>query len=96
MQRALFDKLTLRGDSGALTFGHATAARLTSWTIYRYGPQQWKLIATFGFVDKGLITRRPLLFSGKRQGLKGLWCFPLIDLQIGDTQMRAQLGPPEH
>jgi hypothetical protein len=87
--------LTLRGDRGALVHGYLTAAGITGWTIYRQGPHRWKLIATFGFIDKGLIAKRPLLFSGKREGLKGFWCFPLINLQIGDRQMQAQLGPPE-
>jgi hypothetical protein len=97
---ALFHALTLRGESGTLVHGYLTAARITHWTVYHHRPDgkheaRWTLRAQFGFIDRGLITKRPLLFSAKRQGLKGFWCFPLRELQIGDTQMQALLGPPE-
>lgn len=98
--RPVFESVTLRGDTGALVHGYMTAAAITGWTIYHHRPDRthdarWTLRATFGLIDRGLIRKRPLLFSGKRQGLQGYWCFPLIDLQIGDTQMQARLGPPE-
>jgi hypothetical protein len=97
---SLFESLTIRGDRGTLVHGYLTAAAITGWTVYHHRPDRrhdarWTLHATFGFIDKGLIAKRPLLFSGKREGLKGFWCFPLLDLQIGEKQMQARLGPPE-
>lgn len=96
----MFKAITLRGDSGAILHGYLTAADVRGWTVYHHQPDRrhdarWTLRAAFRFVDRGLITKRPLLFSAKRQGLPGLWCFPLIDIQIGDGQMQARLGPPE-
>jgi len=96
----VFKAITLRGDSGTLVHGYLDAAVLRGWTIYHHQPDRrhdarWTLRASFRFVDRGLITKRPLLFSAKRQGLAGFWCFPLIDIQIGADQMQAQLGPPE-
>lgn len=96
----MFKTITLRGDSGAIVHGYLTAANLTGWTVSHHQPDRrhdarWVLRASFRFVDRGLITKRPLLFSAKRQGLAGFWCFPLIDVQVGNGQMQAHLGPPE-
>lgn len=98
--RPLFEAVTLRGDQGTLVHGYLTAAQITGWTIYHHRPDRthdarWTLHATFGFVDRGLITKRPMLFSARRQGLKGFWCFPLINLQVGEGRLQALLGPPE-
>ena len=98
----MFERLYLRGTAGAILFGYKDAAVLRGWTVYHHRPDakhddRWTLVATFARVDKYLLRQRPLVFSAKRDGLQGLWCFPLHDssVQIGDTQLTATLGPPE-
>jgi|SRR5580765_1148769 len=98
----MLQNVRLRGDVGSITYGYHEAAVLRSWTIIRREPDHyhdgsWLLSATFTRVNKFMLRQRPLLFSAKRDGLKGLWCWPLdsASIQIGDTRMIATLGPPE-
>jgi hypothetical protein len=99
----MLNNLRLRGTTGAITYGYHDAAILRDWTIVRKcapdGTQRgpWQLRATFARVDKFILRQRPLLFSGKREGLRGLWCWPLDtpSIQIGDSTLIATLGPPE-
>lgn len=98
----MFNRVRLRGDTGAILWGYREAAALKAWTIFYHRPDlrhdgRWTLTATFARVDKGHIRRRPLLFTAARAGLKGLWCWSLKpdSIQIGETQMQAILGPPE-
>jgi hypothetical protein len=100
----VFRNLSLRGNTGAILYGYAQAAVLQRWSITRKAadphkrqPAHWVLYATFARVDKFNLRQRPLLFSAAREGLKGLWCWPLIEesIQISDTTLLAHLGPPE-
>jgi hypothetical protein len=98
--------VAIRGSTGAILWGAnwnvREAATIRQWIIVHHKPDQthdgrWRLSATFARADKFRLRQRPLLFTGKREGLKGLWCFPLVTetIQIGDTQLVATLGPPE-
>jgi hypothetical protein len=94
----VFRSLAFRGRGGSLTWGYRTAADLTSWavnleTTAAGGDGVWKLTATLGRVDKFQIRQRPLLFTAPRIG--GRWCWPVLDLQVGESAILAKLGPPE-
>jgi hypothetical protein len=98
----MLQNIRLRGTTGTITYGYQEAALLRSWSIIRHQPDgkhdgSWKLLATFERVNKFCLRQRPLLFSAKREGLTGLWCWPLdtASIQVGDTTMIATLGPPE-
>jgi len=98
----MLQNLRLRGTTGTITYGYRDAAVLRDWTIVRHEPDahhagSWRLRATFARVDKFALRQRPLLFSAKREGLKGLWCWPLdsASIQVGESTLIATLGPPE-
>lgn len=98
----MFERLRLRGTTGAILWGYREAAQLRGWTIVYHKPDlthdnRWTLVATFQRIDKFSLRQRPLLFSAAREGLQGYWCWPLdpASIQIGDAQMTATLGPPE-
>jgi len=98
----MLQNVRLRGTTGSITYGYQEAATLRAWTIVHHAPDakhagSWQLLATFDRVNKFRLRQRPLLFSAKREGLTGLWCWPLdtTSIQIGDTTLLATLGPPE-
>jgi hypothetical protein len=98
----MLQNVRLRGNTGSITYGYQEAATLRSWTIVRHEPDakhdgSWQLLAVFDQVNKFRLRQRPLLFTAKRDGLKGLWCWPLAtaSIQIGDTKLYAMLEPPE-
>jgi hypothetical protein len=99
---SLLRNVRLRGDTGSIVYGYHEAASLRAWTIVHHEPDathagSWQIVATFARVDKFCLRQRPLLFTAKRDGLKGLWCWPLDtrSIQIGETRLIATLGPPE-
>lgn len=98
----MLNQVSVRGRAGAILWGYRTAAQLTTWRIYHHKPDgkhddRWVLTATLSRVDKFQLRQRPLMFSGAREGLKGYWCWPLLSATIdaNDTQLTAQLGPPQ-
>lgn len=98
----MFRELAIRGQDGALLWGHdvgARAAVLTVWRIERdsdpkRGP--WKLIASARSFNRYLCGRRPLFFTAPRLG-GGRWCWPVLDVQIDPaaSSLTARLGLPE-
>jgi hypothetical protein len=100
----VFRNLSIRGDTGAILWGYHDAAVLQRWFIVhkepdrkRGEPSRWILTATFARIDHFCLRQRPLMFSAKREGLKGYWCWPLItdSIVMGDASIQAHLGPPE-
>jgi hypothetical protein len=98
----MLTNVRLRGTTGTITYGYQEAAVLRNWTIVRHEPDakhsgSWQLLAVFERVNKFSLRQRPLLFSAKREGLTGLWCWPLdtASIQVGDKSLIATLGPPE-
>jgi hypothetical protein len=96
----VFDALTLYGGGGArgpgtLVWGYRPVAVLTSWRIVK-APGAWKLSATFAQADawqcRQAAKYQELLFTAPRD--KGRWCWPLTDVNVGTTELRATLGPP--
>jgi hypothetical protein len=91
----VFASLTIHGSAGALLWGDRVAVELTAWRIVRTKAEggHWILSATIGRVDKFQARQTPLLFTAPRAG--GFWAWPIAALDIGETSLRASLGPPE-
>jgi hypothetical protein len=93
----VFRNLRLRGTAGSVLWGYRTVASVRHWTIVRKEDKPiWFLSASLERADAFQLRQTPLLFTAPRVGAKnGLWCFPLIDVQVANGQLRAKLGPPE-
>lgn len=72
--------------------GYRDAVVLKTWAIAK-SEGHWTLTAAIARVDPYLSRQRPLLFTAPRPG--GFWAWPLVDLQLGPSQLVAKLGPPE-
>jgi hypothetical protein len=91
----VFDALTIRGGEGAILWGHRPAVVLASWRITRIKAEggDWLLSATIARIDKFQSRQAPLLFTAPRP--QGFWAWPIDAIEIGETSLRAHLGPPE-
>ena len=91
----MFNSLTIHGGAGSILFGHVVAAELTSWRITRTKADGgvWILSATITRIDRFQARRAPLLFTAPRAG--GFMAWPIEAIDIGETSIRAHLGPPE-
>jgi hypothetical protein len=91
----VFDRLTLHGTRASLLWGYRPVAVLTSWRIVK-APGAWKLSATFDRADawqcRQAAQHRELLFTAPRD--QGRWCWELLDVNVGTTELRATLGQP--
>lgn len=87
--------LQLYGVKASLLWGCREVAGLTHWRIIK-GPQAWTLTATLERANPFECAQgaryRELLFTALRD--KGRWCFPLVDVSLGRTELRATLGQP--
>jgi hypothetical protein len=90
---ATFHRIRLRGAAGEILWGYRPAASFTNWTIRKGGREIWVLTATIARVEPFAIRQKPLLFSAPRE--KGFWAWGVDRIEVGDTQIRAFLGPPE-
>jgi hypothetical protein len=91
----VFESLTVHGGAGAVMHGYYEAVVVTSWRITRVKDEggRWILRATIARIDKAQARRAPLLFTAPRPG--GFWAWPVKTLALGETSLRAELGPPE-
>lgn len=91
----MFEALELHGAQATLLWGYRDVAGLRRWRIVK-GPQGWTLAATLAHANPFECAQgaryKELLFTAPRD--KGRWCFPLVDVSIGTTELRATLGPP--
>lgn len=91
----MFDRLTLHGARASLLWGYRPVATLTSWRITK-APGAWKLSATLERADRwqcGQAAKlKELHFTAPRD--KGRWCWELLDVNVGTTELRATLGQP--
>jgi hypothetical protein len=91
----VFHELSLYGGRASLLWGYRTIAVLTAWRITK-APGGWKLTATLTQADAwqcGQAAKyKELLFTAPRD--KGRWCWELVDVTVGTTELRAILGPP--
>ena len=91
----MFNSLTIHGGVGSVLFGHLVAADLTDWRITRIKAEGgvWMLSATIARIDRFQARRAPLLFTAPRAG--GFMAWPIEAIDLGETSLRARLGPPE-
>ena len=90
----MFDSLTLTGGAGSVLWGYRVAVELTAWRITRVKDEgRWVLSGTVARVDKFQARQAPLLFTAPRAG--GFWLWPITAITVGETSLRATLGPPE-
>jgi hypothetical protein len=91
----VFDSLTIHGGAGSVMWGYRVAVELKTWRIVRAKADggQWMLSATIARIDKFQSRQAPLLFTAPRAG--GFWAWPIDAIEIGETSLRATLGPPE-
>jgi hypothetical protein len=91
----VFDSLTIHGGTGSVLWGYRVAVELTSWRIVRTKADGggWMLSATIKRIDKFQARQAPLLFTAPRAA--GYWAWPIEAIEIGETSLRASLGPPE-
>ena len=91
----MFDALTIRGGTATLVWGYRAVAVLTTWRITK-AMGGWQLTATLARADRWqcqqAATRKELLFEAPRD--RGRWCWELIDVTVGTTELRAILGNP--
>ena len=91
----MFDRITLYGARASLVWGYRPVAALTSWRITRT-PEGWRLSATLERADRwqcGQAAKaKELLFEAPRD--RGRWCWELLDVNVGHTELRATLGHP--
>jgi len=90
----MFRELELHGARATLLWGYRDVAGLRRWRITK-GPT-WTLTATLEHANPFECAQgaryKELLFTAPRD--KGRWCFPLVDVSLGTTELRATLGPP--
>lgn len=89
----MFDALTVHGTAGTLLNGAARiAVEFSTWRITRT-EGHWLLHATIARIDPFQARQRPLIFTAPRKA--GWWAWPVQAIEIGETSLRANLGPPE-
>jgi hypothetical protein len=91
----VFDSLTIHGGAGSVLWGYRVAVELKSWRITRVKDEggAWILRGTIARIDKFQARQTPLLFTAPRPN--GFWAWPIDAIDIGETSLRAHLGPPE-
>lgn len=91
----MFDSLTIHGGAGSVLWGYRVAVELKSWRITRVKDEggAWILRGTIARIDKFQARQAPLLFTAPRPN--GFWAWPIDAIDIGETNLRAYLGPPE-
>lgn len=86
--------VTVRGVAGALYWGYYLAGTVKAWTATRSATNPHGTItATIVTLDAYRATQRPMMFVVSHQ--HGSWRWPIVDLQIAEGGMTAQLGPPQ-
>lgn len=90
----MFEELTLHGPRATLLWGYREVAGLRLWRITMGRP--WTLTATVDRADRWQCrqasTCRELLFTAPRA--KGRSCWPVLDVSLSTTELRATLGQP--
>lgn len=82
--------LVFTGVAGRLTWGYHLAAMVSTWTIAKAEDGTWTLSGTLEGVDSYSIDKQPLGFVAPNG-----WRWPVIQRQITDAAISAQLGPKE-
>lgn len=89
----MFRNLTVSGVKASLKWGYAPVAELADWTVTKAADNTWTVTATVVTVDTFKASQRPLVFAAPHA--KGVWRWPVEELQIADRKLSARLGPKE-
>lgn len=84
----------LSGVFASLRWGYHPAATLNAWTVTRVDDQAWSLTATVVSSDAFRVSQRPLALEAPHE--KGLWKWPITELQITGASLTATLGLMEN
>jgi hypothetical protein len=87
----VFRDLVLHGGAASIVWGYRPAVELRTWRIVK-SEGTWILSGTIARVDKFQARQAPLLFTAPRPG--GFWAWPIESIAIGESSVRATLGPP--
>jgi hypothetical protein len=91
----MFTELMLHGPRATLLWNYREVAVITAWRIIK-APRAWVLTARVERADawqcQQAAQHRELVFTAQRE--RGRWCWPVADLSVGGTELRATLGPP--
>ena len=87
----MFREIALHGGAASIVWGYRPAVELRAWRIAKV-EGVWKLTGAIARVDKFQARQAPLLFTAPRPG--GFWAWPIVTIAIGETSLRATLGPP--
>lgn len=85
--------MQLTGVEASLRLGYASAATLGAWSVVKQDDGSWSVTATVISADTFRVTQRPLVFEARHA--KGAWRWPVLELQIATTSLRATLGACE-
>lgn len=93
----MLDELTIHGPHATLLWGYRKVAGLRMWRIYKgKDTATWILTASLEqanrFECEAGARFKELHFTAPRD--KGRWCWPIVDVTLGATELRATLGPP--
>jgi hypothetical protein len=84
---------SIRGVVGLIKWRYYHAAAINGYTVTRGQTGRWSLRATVVTADRFKMAQKPLLFVAPHA--KGEWRWPIVDLEIRDGVVTAQLGMPE-
>lgn len=91
----MFERLVLHGARASLVWGYRTVATVTEWRIAKHDGT-WRLAAKLTQADRfqcqQAVKLKELHFTAPRDN--GRWCWELVDVMVGTTELRAQLGQP--
>ena len=85
-------RLRVRGATGSILLGPATAATLGPWSIWN-ARGVWHLSASAVRVDPFLIRQSRLGFTAPRP--HGFWFWPVVSITVSGQSVRATLNSPE-
>lgn len=85
--------LVLNGESAVLRWGYHQAAALYDVTVTKNDQGVWTLSSRLEHQHAFRLSQRPLVFCLTHA--KGVWRWPVIELQIQGASLSAVLGPKE-
>lgn len=85
--------MTVTGVRAELRWVYHVAGTLGAWTVSQDEDKALRLTAQVVNVDADRVAQRPLAFVVSHA--KGVWRWPVTELQIADGALAARLGPLE-
>lgn len=85
--------IPIRGTKAAVRWAYYTAAAIEGYSVRPTGRGTWALRATVVQADGYRLRQRPLTFAALLDRDR-VWLWPVLDFDLTDTRLTAQLGPP--